>query len=148
MERILVPLEGTTSTSLTPRGVIELASEGNLDVVVLHVLDEASQPAFTDEPQNDAEAWTEEFLERYCPVGIDRVRLEMRVGNREEIVPQVAQEIDADMVARGWSQALAPDRAPVVHAILEWGHLPVLLMPVSPAVERRISFATLRSSPA
>jgi len=147
LRRILVPLEGTASTSLAPRGVIELASEGTLDVIVLHVLDEASLPAFTDQPQHETEAWAREFLERYCPFGVERVRLEMRVGRREELVPQVGQEVDADLIALGWSRALAPDRAPVVHAVLERGHLPVLLMPVAPSVERRDSFARLRSSP-
>jgi nucleotide-binding universal stress UspA family protein len=147
IRRILVPLEGTTSPYLVPRRIIELASEGSLDVVVLHVLDEASLPAFTDQPQHETEAWAREFLERYCPFGVERVRLEMRVGRREELVPQVGQEVDADLIALGWSRALAPDRAPVVHAVLERGHLPVLLMPVAPSVERRDSFARLRSSP-
>jgi nucleotide-binding universal stress UspA family protein len=147
MRRILVPLEGTASTSLAPRSVIELASEGSLEVIVLHVLDEASLPAFTDQPQHETAAWAREFLERYCPFGVERVRLEMRVGRREELVPQVGQEVDADLIALGWSRGLAPDRAPVVHAVLERGHLPVLLMPVAPSVERRDSFARLRSSP-
>jgi len=146
MRRILVPLEGTASTSLAPRGVIELASEGSLDVIVLHVLDEASLPAFTDQPQHETETWAREFLERYCPFGVGCVQLEMRVGNREELVPQVGQEMDADLIALGWSRALAPDRAPVVHAALERGHLPVLLMPVASSAERRGSFARLRSS--
>jgi nucleotide-binding universal stress UspA family protein len=148
MRRILVPLEGTASTSLAPRGVIELASEGSLDVVVLHILDEASLPAFTDQPQHETETRAREFLERYCPFGVHCVQLEMRVGRRDEIVPQVGQEVDADLIALGWSQALAPDRAPVVHAALDRGHLPVLLIPVASSVERRGSFATLRSSPA
>jgi len=146
MRRILVPLEGTASTSLAPRGVIELASEGSLDVIVLHVLDEASLPAFTDQPQHETEAWAREFLERYCPSGVDCVRFEMRVGRGEDIVPLVGEETDSDLIALGWSQVLAPDRAPVVQAVLERGHLPVLLVPVLTSVEGRESSRRLQSS--
>lgn len=145
LRRILVPLEGTASTSLVPRSVIELTSEGSLEVVVLHVLDEASLPAFTDQPQHEAEAWAREFLQRYCPFGVDDVRLEMRVGRTDELVPKVGQELDADMIALGWSRTLAPHRAPVVQAALERGHLPVLLIPVL-SMGRRESFTALRSS--
>jgi nucleotide-binding universal stress UspA family protein len=145
MRRILVPLEGTASTSLGPRRVIELASEGSLDVIVLHVLDEASLPAFTDQPQHETGAWAREFLQRYCPFGVNDVKLEMRIGQADELVPRVGQEVDADLMALGWSRSLAPDRAPVVQAVLERAHLPVLLIPVLP-VERRESFTRLQSS--
>jgi hypothetical protein len=92
-------------------------------------------------------AWAREFLERYCPSGVECVQCEMRVGSREELVPQVGQAMDADMLALGWSSALAPDRAPVVRAALERGHLPILLMTVTSSAERSDSFARLRSSP-
>jgi nucleotide-binding universal stress UspA family protein len=148
LRRVLVPLEGTLSTSLAPRGVIELASRASLDVIVLHVLEEHSLPAFTDQPQHEADAWAREFLERYCPSGVDRVQFELRVGLREELVPRVAEETDADLIALGWSGALTPDRAPVVQAALERGHRPVLLIPVDRSGERRESFTRLQSSPA
>jgi nucleotide-binding universal stress UspA family protein len=144
IQRILVPLEGTVSTSLTPRHVVGLIGSG-IDVIVLHVLDESSLPAFTDQPQYETEAWAREFLERYCPVGVEGIRLETHIGLREEVVPHVAQETGADLIALGWSRALAPDRAPVVRAVLERAHVPVLLFPVV-ASGRRKSSVTLQSS--
>jgi hypothetical protein len=57
----------------------------------------------------------------------------------------VAQETGADLIALGWSRALAPDRAPVVRAVLERAHVPVLLFPVV-ASGRRKSSVTLQSS--
>jgi hypothetical protein len=58
------------------------------------------------------------------------VRLETRVGRSDELVPIVAAECGCDLVALGWSQELAPGRAPVVRATVERSHLPVLLVPV------------------
>jgi nucleotide-binding universal stress UspA family protein len=130
LERVLVPLEGTVSTSLAPRRVIELAQEARFDVVLLHVHDVDSLPAFTDQPQHETAAWGEEFLARYCPWGVGDVRLEVRVGRPEDEVLRAAEQTGADLIALGWSRALAGGRAPIVRAVLERGRRPVLLVPV------------------
>ena len=146
LRRVLVPLEGTISTALAPRRLIELASGADLDVVVLHVHDDSSLPAFTDQPQHEADAWAEEFLARYVPGSLGDVRLEVRVGRREEEILRAAEETGADLIALGWSQDLAPGRACVVRAVLERGRVPVLLVPVylpaagAEAVERSESW--------
>jgi len=128
--RVLVPLEGTVSTSLAPRSIIEVAGEANLDVVVLHVHDAASLPSFTDQPQHEGAAWAREFLARYCPWGVGLVQFETRVGTSAVVVPAVADECGCDLIALGWSRDLAPGRAPVVRATLERARVPVMLVPV------------------
>jgi nucleotide-binding universal stress UspA family protein len=128
--RLLVPLEGTTSTSLAPRSIVEVAQGAKLDVVALHVHGEADIPAFTDQPQHEYDAWAREFLRRYCPWGIGTVRLERRVGRSEELVPLVADEVRCDLVALGRTQQLESGRAPVVRAALERSRVPVMLIPV------------------
>jgi len=130
LRRILVPLEGTISTSLVPQAIFEPVRGAELEIVVLHVHDEASIPAFTDQPQHEAAAWTEEFLARYLPWGIGDVRVETRVGRRDEQILAAVEQTGADLIALGWSQELAAGRAPVVRAALERGHVPVLLVPV------------------
>jgi nucleotide-binding universal stress UspA family protein len=130
LRRVIVPLEGTLSTSLAPRRLIELACDAELDVVVLHVHDEASLPAFTDQPQHETDAWAEEFLARYAPAGVGKVRLEVRVGRREAQILRAAEEIGGDLIALGWSQDLAAGRAAVVREVLDRGRIPVMLVPV------------------
>lgn len=130
LRRVLVPLEGTTSTSLAPKGIIELARDAELEVVVVHVHDADSLPAFTDQPQHDARAWKDEFVARYCPWGIGKVSLELRVGRREEEILAAAEETGSQLIALGWSQELASGRAPVIREVLERGRIPVLLVPV------------------
>jgi hypothetical protein len=140
LERVLVPLEGTASTSTAPRDVIERAADADLEVVVVHVLDEDSLPSFTDQPQHEEEAWAEEFLARYCPSGVGAVQLETRIGRREELVPAVAEEVGADLIALGWTRTLAADRAPVVQAALA-GSVPVVLIPVEAPIRLRTPVA-------
>jgi hypothetical protein len=134
LERVLVPLEASVSSSLAPRAVIALAGDARLEVVVLHVREEASLPAFTDQPQHEDRAWAEEFLARYCPSGLGDVRLDVRVGRCEELVPLVAEECGADLIALGWSQVLAEHRAPIVRATLTRARVPVMLIPVQSLV--------------
>ena len=131
IRRILVPLEGTVSTSLAPKAMFELAAEAELEVVVVDVHDEASIPAFTDQPQHESREWAREFLARYCPWGLEDVRLETRVGRRDEEILRAAEEVEADLIALGWSQELAAGRAPVVRSVLKRGRVPVLLVPVT-----------------
>jgi nucleotide-binding universal stress UspA family protein len=128
--RVLVPLEGTLSTSLAPRALFELAHGAVFDVLALHVHDEDSIPAFTDQPQHEQAAWTGEFLQRYCPWNLGAVRLETRIGRIGELIPLVAEEHGCDLIALGWSRELSSGRAPVVRETLERSHRPVLLVPV------------------
>jgi nucleotide-binding universal stress UspA family protein len=128
--RVLVPLEGNAATSLAPRPLIELAADAELDIVALHVLGLETIPAFTDQPQHEHAVWASEFLARHCPWGSDAVRLEMRLGRREDLVPLAAREFGCDLIVLGWSQEFTPGRARVVRATLERSSVPVMLVPV------------------
>ena len=121
LRRVLVPLEGTISTSLAPRSTIELAAGEHVDVIALDV----------DEDGEDG-AWTREFLAGYCPWGIGEVRLERRAGKpgRDRSAP-LPRSRQSDVVVFGWARQLSEGRAPVVRAALERSTIPVMLIPVS-----------------
>jgi nucleotide-binding universal stress UspA family protein len=130
IRRALIPVEDGFSETLTPTEIVELAHGTELEVVVLHVDEPTALPAFTDQPQHEHPAWAREFVRRYCPWGIGDVQLEQRVGNAEELVPLVADETAVDIIALGWTQQLAPGRAPIVRAALARAKVPVMLVPV------------------
>jgi nucleotide-binding universal stress UspA family protein len=119
LRKILVPLEGTVSTSLAPRSVVELGQRSNVEVVALHVGEEGSA-------QED-----EEFLRRFCPWGIGQITVEQRSGRSEDVIPAVADEFGCDLIALGWAQELTAGRAKVVRATLERSPLPVMLIPAN-----------------
>lgn len=148
VKRVLVPLEGTPATSLAPKALIELARDVEVDVVVLHVHEAATLPAFTDQPQHEASAWRDEFIARYCPWGVGSVAMEVRVGRREEEILRAVADTSADLVALVWAQELAAGRAPVVRELLERGRVPVLLIPVHVGTsERSEPWNSLQSLP-
>jgi nucleotide-binding universal stress UspA family protein len=138
--RVLLPLQGTPETSMAPVHALHLAADADVEVVVLHVLDERSLPRFTDQPQHETHAWATEFLARYCPHGLRSVRLELRVGRPADEILRVADDTGADLIALGWNQELAQGRAAIVRSVLERGGVPLLLIPAVPSnhqLERR-----------
>jgi nucleotide-binding universal stress UspA family protein len=126
--RLLVPLDGSWSTARALQGVIETACRHDVDVVVLHVRDEASLPRFSDQPHHEFDAWEREFMARYCSA--PEARAELRVGVPAPAVIAMAAEAEADLIALGWRQDLAPGRAAVVREVLERSRVPVLLVPM------------------
>jgi nucleotide-binding universal stress UspA family protein len=126
---VLVPLEGTRSTSLAPADVLEVANDAAVDVLALHILEESNLPLFTDQPQHETDAWAKEFVARYCPRGLHSVRLALRVGSPDAAILAAAEETGADLVVLGWNQRLVPGRAAVVRRLVERGTLPLLLIP-------------------
>jgi nucleotide-binding universal stress UspA family protein len=130
LRRILVPLSGERTAAAALAETMSLAGERELEVVVLHVYDPGSLPFFTDQPQHELEAWSQEFLRRHCPHP-EHVRLEMRIGIPGQHVLQVADTVEADMIALGWSQELGEGHAAVVREVLERSAVPVLLVPVA-----------------
>jgi nucleotide-binding universal stress UspA family protein len=133
LERVLVPLDGTPETAAALRRTIEIARGGELDVVVLHVLEETSLPLFEDQPQHETAVWVAEFLARECPAPAEELRMELRVGAPDDWVVRVAEEADADLIALGWSRNLSEGRARVVRATLTASRVPVLLVPAGTA---------------
>jgi hypothetical protein len=135
LERILVPLDATRATTDALAQTVQLASRCDVGVVVLHVHDERSVPPFADQPQHELEAWSREFLSRYCP-DAERACLEVRVGAAGQHVLAVAAEAGASMVALGWAQDLSTGRAAVVREVLARSPIPVLLVPARRAASR------------
>jgi nucleotide-binding universal stress UspA family protein len=133
IESVLVPLDGSRASAAALAGTISLARESGLEVVVLHVSEEERLPRFADHLQHEARVWAEEFIARNCPLPPEEVRLELRVGNPDELLVQVALETEADLIAMGWSQDLDAGHAAVVREALTRSPVPTFLLPVEPS---------------
>jgi nucleotide-binding universal stress UspA family protein len=130
IESILVPLDGTVASAAALHETVRLASDAAAEITVAHVQQLHSVPPFEDHLPHEVDAWSREFIERYCPSGTDAT-LELRIGEPHEHVLDILRESDCDLVALGWSQDLAPGRAAVVRGMLADSPVPVLLAPVS-----------------
>jgi hypothetical protein len=133
VHRVLVPLEGSPATS-SAYPAVDTSDAEQVDIVILHVLEEDMLPAFSDQPQYEWETFGREFLARYSPWPIEHVRLETRVGRPEEHILPVARETKCDVIALAWAQELAPGRARIVRDTLRHGTFPILFVPVKAEV--------------
>jgi len=130
IQSVLVPLDGTAASAAALREIVELAAGAELQVVVAHVHQARSLPAFSDHLQHEVHAWSEEFIARNAPAAIDAT-LELRVGEPHERVLDICRHSGCDLVALGWSQDLGRGRAAIVRRMLADSPVPVLLTPVS-----------------
>jgi nucleotide-binding universal stress UspA family protein len=130
IESVLVPLNGTAASATALQEIVALASEAGLRIVVAHVHQERSLPAFSDHLPHEVRAWSEEFIARYCP-SASEVTLESRVGEPHEHLLDILRQSGCDLVALGWGQDLAGGRAAVVRRMLSESPVPVLLTPAS-----------------
>jgi nucleotide-binding universal stress UspA family protein len=136
LNRILVPLEGTHTSSRALEDVVKLAHRSELEVLVLHVHTPESMPAFANHEPHASQAWDREFLARHVPTPHERITLVRQVGFPADNIVAVARQRNVDLVALAWSQHLSPGRASVVSETLAGSNVPVLLLPV-PVVAHR-----------
>lgn len=126
--RVLVPLDGTPESSAAVHGAMEIFARSGAELVVLHVFDATTVPAYWDHPEHTESEWREEFLTRHS--GDFDARLHWRSGEAADRIVDVATEEEVDVIALGWSRHLDGGHARnVVRTVAEAG-VPVLLLPV------------------
>jgi len=134
LRRLVVPLEGTASSSAPVMEALGRLVVAPVEVVALHVFTEGTRPKMMDRPVRDLEMIGAEFLARHLP-GASRV--EFRTGAVDRGVVEVCAAEEADVVVLSWAQDAARGRAGVVRGVLGECRVPVLLLPLAPADARR-----------
>ena len=124
---VLIAIKGTPAHARTLKGVIDVVAGADLDLVVLHVDDEASIPSFSDQAAYETEAYATEFLARYV-YGAPKARFEPRIGVPADEIVMATEAIAADLIALGWPQSTDERRGQVAREVLDRSHLPVLLV--------------------
>ena len=141
--KILVPLEGSPSSSEAMRQAEDVFCGEGRELIALHVVtsetpDEAGSlpaPRMIDQEYYEWLSWHEEFTMRFsqCPKG-GRHRTVVRVGDPKQVIVAMAHEVEADLVIASWNQSLAEGRSQRVRALLEGSPCPLLLVPAPTAL--------------
>ena len=126
VHRLLVPLEGTRSSSRAVLdGLVPLLAR-EVELIVVHIFTASTVPRFLDQPGRDLWLLGREFIARHCPPAS---RAELRTGSVSDHVEVLCQDADADLVVLSWSQTADPGRAAVIRSVLGRSTVPVLLLP-------------------
>lgn len=142
VRQILLPLDGAPSSAAVIGPVLELAQHTGARLNVVYVATQARRPEekgtlttpqYVDQPQYEWPSWAKEFLRRFgTSLGQHRLptsaRLFLRRGDPANEILQLAQELDADLIALEWRGHWGPPHAAVTRGVLREAQCPVLLI--------------------
>ncbi len=140
LQHILVPHDGTPSTSVGLKPAAELAELAGADLLVAHVTGLGPAPRepgsltaspYVDQPQHEWPAWTSEFVRRFacmCPLGHLHVRVLLAHGNPASELLRVAEEQSTDLLILAWRGVLEAPRAAILREIVARAHCPLMLV--------------------
>jgi nucleotide-binding universal stress UspA family protein len=141
LQHILVPHDGTPTTSAAPQPAADLAERGRAELLVAHVTGvtvasaEAGAlpaPRYVDQPQHEWPAWTDAFVKRLaCVWQLDRLHVRMSLGRGDtaEEILHLAKKEAAALIVLAWRGRwdMLP-RAATLKDILRDAHCPVMIV--------------------
>jgi nucleotide-binding universal stress UspA family protein len=142
LKQILLPHDGTPTTTAALGPALELACRADAELLVLHVAGARTAPPaepgaittprYEDQAHHEWPTWAHEFLQRACYVNpseeMPRLRLALAVGDPAAEISRSAREHRADLVVLGWHGDLESDHALVAKAVVREMACPLLIL--------------------
>jgi nucleotide-binding universal stress UspA family protein len=142
LRHILLPHNGTPTTTAALGPALELACRADAELLVLHVAGTQAAPPpepgaittprYEDQAHHEWPTWAHEFLQRACcvkpPEGMPRLRLALAVGDPGAEIIRSARDHRADLVALGWHGDLESDQPLVAKAVIRAMPCPLLML--------------------
>jgi nucleotide-binding universal stress UspA family protein len=140
LHHVLVPHDGTPTTSAALRPAAELAEHAHAELLVVHVTDIRGAPAepgslttprYVDQPQHEWPAWSTEFLNRLssiCPLGHLHVRLLLAHGDIAAEILRLSEKRSTDLIVLAWRGRWEAPHAATMKGILREAHCPIMVV--------------------
>ena len=130
LQHVLVPHDGTPTTSAALPPVVELARHAGAELLLAHVAEAKpapgepgsfTTPGYVDQPQHEWPAWSSEFIKRVaciCPLDHLHVRTFLAHGDPAAEILRLAREQSTDLIALAWRGAWEAPRAAVFRRVI------------------------------
>src|SRR6516162_4822153 len=140
LQHVLVPHDGTPTTSAALRPAAELAERASAELLLAYVTSVGAAPVesgslttprYVDQPQHEWPAWTSEFVKRLgciCPLGHLHVRLVLAHGNPAAEIVRLAKKQSTDLVVLAWRGKWEVPHAATLKAILHKARCPIMVL--------------------
>jgi nucleotide-binding universal stress UspA family protein len=140
LHHVLVPHDGTPSTSAALRPAAEIAERGRAELLVVHVADLKRVPAeagsfttpqYIDQPQHEWPAWASEFSNRLaciCPLGHLHVRMLLAHGDIAAEVVRLSEQQSIDLIVLAWRGLWEVPRAATMKNVLREARCPIMVV--------------------
>jgi nucleotide-binding universal stress UspA family protein len=140
LHHVLVPHDGTPTTSAAMRPAAELTERSGAELLVAHVTGTGSaalEPGslavsrYMDQPHHEWPVWTDEFIKRFaciCPLGHLHVRLFLAHGDPAAEIVRLAKKQSMDLIVLAWRGKWEGGRAAALKAVLRGAHCPIMVI--------------------
>jgi len=140
LHHVLVPHDGTPSTSAALRPAAQIAEHAGAELLVVHVTGVGTSaaepgsltaPRYVDQPQHGWPAWSHEFVSRLasmCPLGHLHVRMLLAHGNPAAEINRLAEEQSTDLMVVAWRGVWQDPRAPILKDLLGEACCPIMVL--------------------
>jgi nucleotide-binding universal stress UspA family protein len=140
LQHVLVPHDGTPSTSAALQPAAELADRSRAELLVVHVTEIKTAPAeagsltaprYVDQPQHEWPVWSTEFLNRLaclCPLGHLHVRMFLSHGDTAAEVLRLSERQSTDLIVLAWRGIWQAPRAGTLKDILREARCPIMVV--------------------
>ncbi len=138
LQRLLVPLEGTPSSSAAMLFVESALCVPGREITMLHVATGSAPaeagslpaPRFIDQEQYEWSDWQDEFSMRFSQRAEGcRHRVDVVVGDPPGAIAEEARARDVDLIVLTWKGSFAAGHGPVVRRLLDVAPCPLVLVP-------------------
>ncbi|MCL4765454.1 MAG: universal stress protein [Hyphomicrobiaceae bacterium] len=140
LQHMLVPHDGTPSTSAALRPAMALAARADAELLVAHVTDvragpeepgSYTTPLYVDHPQYEWPAWGNEFAQRLaclCPLGHLHVRVLLAHGDPAAEILEFSEKQPTDMIVLAWRGRWEVPRAAILKDVLRLAKCPIMVV--------------------
>jgi nucleotide-binding universal stress UspA family protein len=140
LHHILVPHDGTPTTSAALPPAAELAQRARAELLVAHVTDHQAAsaepgslaaPRYVDQPQHEWPAWTSEFIQRLacvCPLGHLHVRINLSHGDPAAEILRLSERQSTDLIVLAWRGRWEAPHAATMKDILREARCPIMVV--------------------
>jgi nucleotide-binding universal stress UspA family protein len=127
LHHVLVPHDGTPSTSAALQPAAELAERGRAELLVVHVTDTGAAP-----PELGSLTTPRyEFIKRLasaCPLGDLHVRILLAHGNTAAEILRLSEKQSTDLIVLAWRGIWEAPRAATLKDILRAARCPIMVV--------------------
>jgi nucleotide-binding universal stress UspA family protein len=141
LRRLVLPHDGTPTTSAAARPAAMLARRAHAELAVLHVAVPGAAPSpergalttprYLDQPQHEWPAWTSEFIQRLacvCPLEQLLVRVALCHGRPPTEIVRFAAEQSADLVVLAWRGEWEGEHAATLKTVVRDAPCPTMVV--------------------
>lgn len=145
LHHVLVPHDGTPTTSAALEPAMRLASKAEAELHVAHVAEAKGQPdepgAFTtpryvDQPQHDWPSWRNEFAKRLaslCSLDHMQLRVSLAQGDPAVEILRLSEAQSTDLIVLAWRGKWEAPHAHIIKVVVRTARCPVLVLRTSDA---------------